>query len=125
MDYYLNETMGLLLFSNIINGFGDLEQTIADDFLEQLHRLETICTFDIFMVVKKDKKWLDMGWNLDKVYKTIEELNLRTSQDLIPLFLESGDLQRMSLALNVTSLLRTLEIFTKNAVLDNDDNVNN
>lgn len=64
-------------------------------------------------VVKKDKKWLDKGWTVDEVYRTIDELKRKTSQELIPLFLESGNNQRLNLALNVTNLVRTLEIFTK------------
>jgi hypothetical protein len=124
MDYYIDETMGLLLFSNILNEFGDFEQAIEDDFLEQLNRLEAICTSDIFLILKKDIKWHGRGWNIDRIYKTIEELRRKTYVELIPLFLKSGDSQRMSLVSNVIILLDTLEIFTKNAELDNFANGN-
>lgn len=80
---------------------GDLEQTLQGDFLERLHRLETICTSDIFMILKKDKKWLDRGWNIDRVYKTIEELRQKIYQELVYLFLKSEDGQRMHLTLYV------------------------
>lgn len=74
--------------------------------------------------LKGDRKWLDRGWNIDRVYKTIEELRRKICQELIPLFLKSGDSQRMSLASSVIILLDRIENFTKNTALDNFANGN-